>query len=339
MVSSIRKQYSEAVYMQSDLLSVSVITCAYTEHRWDDLVACIESIRSQVKKPCEIIVAIDHNETLYKHAREYFPKEVQFIQNFEERGLSGARNSGISIAKGDVIAFLDDDAVAEPEWLDNLCEIYRDPAVMGVGGAILPYWQSGKPAWFPDEFNWVVGCTYRGVSEKPAPIRNLIGCNMSFRTNVFENVGGFRSGIGRIGTLPYGCEETELCIRANQKFPANRFMYEPLARVSHLVPGQRTKFSYFLRRCYAEGISKAIITNLIGGQDGLSSERAYTFKTLPEGVLRGIYDAVHGDLSGFGRAVAIVVGFSFTVLGYLFGKIYLFFQPGSYGTGKRVASI
>jgi glucosyl-dolichyl phosphate glucuronosyltransferase len=303
---------------------VSVIICAYTENRWADLVEAVKSLQHQSQKPYEIILSIDHNPPLYQRAREYFPLEIQVIQNSEPKGLSGARNRGIAVSKGNIIAFFDDDAIAEFSWLEKLCKPYQDSRVLGTGGVIIPLWNSPKPGWFPEEFNWVVGCTYRGFVETPAPVRNLIGCNMSFRNALFEHVGMFRSGVGRIGALPYGCEETELCIRANQQFPDGRFMHEPSARVLHHVPDGRATFRYFCSRCYAEGISKAQVTQLVGGRDGLSSERTYTTRTLPKGIVQGFRDAIlKGDRHGFGRAWAILVGLGFTTLGYLVGKLLL----------------
>src|SRR5205085_69247 len=83
-----------------------------------------------------------------------------------------------------------------------LLPAYANLEVIGVGGTVEPLWLHGRPPWFPPEFDWVVGCTYCGMPEVAGPVRNLIGCNMSFRREVFEGVGGFRSGIGRIGTYP-----------------------------------------------------------------------------------------------------------------------------------------
>lgn len=304
---------------------ISLVICVYTEKRWDDLLAAVESIQLQTVKPFELILVIDHNPGLYKRVKDVLV-HATVRENKHVRGLSGARNTGIAIASGDIIAFMDEDAFADPDWLERLLNGYQDRSVLGVGGMILPVWQSEKPAWFPDEFAWVVGCSYRGLSGELAPVRNLIGCNMSFRKDVFEGVGGFRSGIGRVGTLPFGCEETEFCIRASQKFPETRFVYEPLARVYHRVPGERATFEYFRSRCYAEGISKALITTLIGRRDGLSSEFAYTLRTLPKGILKGVHDSIRSrEISGFGRAAAITIGFSFTVLGYLVGRFSILF--------------
>jgi hypothetical protein len=145
---------------------------------------------------------------------------------------------------------------------------------------------------------------------------------MSFRREVFDLVGGFRSGIGRTaGKLPLGCEETEFCIRLRQKSPGALLVMEHRAMVYHFVPEKRCRFSYYLSRCYAEGLSKALVTANVGSSDGLSSERAYVTRTLPLGVLRGIADLFRGRPGGLGRAGVIVAGVSVTAAGYLAGRV------------------
>jgi len=305
--------------MPKPVLKTSVIICAYTDERWNGLISAIESVQGQSVQAHEIIVVIDHNPALLDKVRARFPGVIA-IENREPRGLSGARNSGIAVAHGEILAFLDDDAVAAVDWLEQLCASYGDPNVIGVGGAIEPLWQSGRPAWFPGEFDWVVGCTYRGTPRTVEPIRNLIGANMSFRREVFAEAGGFRSGMGRIGTFPAGCEETELCIRARQCSPGKVMLYNPAARVKHRVSAHRAQTSYFRTRCYAEGLSKALVSRLVGAGDGLASERTYTLRTLPQGVWCGISDAVvRREGAGLGRALAIVAGLAITTIGYIMG--------------------
>ena len=205
-----------------------------------------------------------------------------------------------------------------------LCQGLADPQVLGVGGAITPLWKENEPAWFPEEFYWVIGCTYRGMPQTAATIRNLISANMAMRREVFDIVGGFRSDIGRIGKLPIGCEETELCIRAHQHWPQSVFLYLPEAKVFHNVPTTRIRWRYFCSRCYAEGLSKATLTGYVGVKDTLATERVYTFRTLPLGIIRGLTDAfLHLDLFGLVRAVAITVGLAITTTGYLIGRIFL----------------
>jgi glycosyltransferase involved in cell wall biosynthesis len=300
-------------------LDVSVVICAYTEDRWDDLSAAIESVREQTSPPLEIIVVADHNPALRDRIRAEMP-DVVAIENRYTRGLSGARNSGTVEAKGEVIAFLDDDAVAAPDWLDWLVRGYDDQLVLGVGGVVEPDWLSGRPSWFPEEFDWVVGCAFRGMPERREPVQRIIGANMSIRREVFAAIGGFHSGLGRVGKRPVAGEETEFCIRAIQRWPRRYFLYEPKAKVDHRVPASRGCWEYFRSRCYAEGLSKALVSRLVGTGEGLASERSYAFRTLPRGALKGIGDGLfRRDPVGLARAGAIIAGLAVTTSGYLAG--------------------
>jgi glucosyl-dolichyl phosphate glucuronosyltransferase len=301
---------------------ISVVICAYTEARWSDLCAAVDSVQCQTVPPREIIVVVDHNPSLLQRARQQW-LGVVVVENGQSRGLSGARNSGLAAAHGAILAFLDDDAVAAPDWLGRLYAGYADVDVLGVGGAIEPlWWNDARPAWFPDEFDWVVGCTYRGMPQTLAPVRNLIGCNMSLRREVFTEVGGFRMGIGRVNALPFGCEETELCIRAGQRWPRGRLLYEPQAKVSHHVSAARGRWSYFCARCYAEGISKAQIAQFTGLGSGLSSERRHVMRALPQGVLSNLGWAWgRREVAGVLRAAAIVVGLALTATGFMRGSL------------------
>ncbi|NWJ96773.1 MAG: glycosyltransferase [Chloroflexi bacterium] len=306
--------------MSSDPLDFSVIICAYTEERWNELRAAVASAQNQTHPPREIIVAVDHNPNLFKRVQQEIPGVI-CVENFSSsRGLSGTRNSGITLVKGAVVAFLDDDAVAAPNWLEKLREGYTQPEIRGVGGAILPQWPKEAPAWFPEEFLWVLGCTYRGMPTSDAPIRNLIGCNMSFRREVFQAIGGFR--IGRVGTLSIGQEndETEFCIRLAHFWPETLLLYRPSAIVHHKVPVQRLRLSYFVRRCYSEGISKARLGKVVGRKASLFCEWTYTLKTLPLGIARNaLQSLLRLELGGIGRAMMIVMGLIFTLAGYLSG--------------------
>ncbi len=314
-----------------------MIICAFTEDRWEALVAAVESVQQQTLSPYEIIVVIDHNTHLLEQVRVHLP-DVITIENSGPRGLSGARNSGIKIAQGTLVAFLDDDAVAEPDWLIQLSGCCMDPQVLGAGGASVPLWLCTKPAWFPEEFYWVVGCTYRGLPQRLTAVRNLYGGCTCIRREVFEVIGGFRNGIGRVGSIPKGCEETEFCIRAKQHWPQKVFVYEPQARIHHRISPDRTSWRYFRSRCYAEGLSKAMVTRYVGVNDGLASERTYTLNTLPRGIMRGLIDALlHQDLAGLARGVAIVTGLVVTSTGYLVGSISLLLKKLKHVISRKQA--
>lgn len=321
--------------MIKEVEDASVIICAYTENRWDDLLTAVESVRQQTVQPREIIVVIDHNFALLEQARKHLT-DVIVRENVEAKGLSGARNSGVAIAQGQIIAFLDDDAIAEMTWMEQLLEPYNNPNIVGVGGKIDPLWLGKCPFWFPEEFKWVVGCTYRGMPLVHTPVRNMIGANMSVRRDILTAIGGFREAFGcnhensaKKSSLfsnkwlehNAGDEETEFCIRVTQHYQNKlQFYYTPTARVRHRVPSQRTKWKYFLWRCYDEGVGKAFLASLHGTQYALLSERTYTFKTLPGGILHCVVNALYyRDVTECARAGTIIVGLLTTLLGYLVG--------------------
>ena len=303
-----------------DSPTISVVICAYTLDRWDDITAAVTSLREQVRQPDQVLLVSDHNPELLDRARVAFP-DMTCLPNTGPQGLSGARNSGVAAATGDVVAFLDDDAAAAPDWVAAMLEPYADDDVIGVGGTVVPGWRAPRPDWFPDEFLWVVGCSYTGLPTTRAEIRNPIGANMSFRRSTFAVAGGFDPDMGRLGADAAGCEETEFAIRARRARHGGRIVLEPSARCEHGVSPDRVSRRYFRRRCLGEGRSKAVVSQLTGSEAALESERTYVRSTLPRGVLQGLRDAVHGDRAGAARAAAIIEGLTLTAGSYVLARI------------------
>ncbi len=303
-------------------LRLTVLICAYTLERWSDVQAAVESLRRQSRPPDELILVSDHNEELLGRAQVAFP-DVRCLPNSGPQGLSGARNTGVEAATGDVVAFLDDDAAADVDWAARLLEAYADPDVLGVGGAVVPAWRAPRPTWFPEEFLWVVGCSYEGQPRTRAEVRNPIGANMSFRREVFPVAGGFDTSVGRLGKDTAGCEETELSIRVRRTHQDGRILIEPSAVCRHSVTTDRVTRQYFRRRCRGEGRSKAVVSRLARGDSALTAERTYVRRTLPAGVLRGLRDLRRGDRTGAARSWAIVEGTALTISSYVIARIRL----------------
>ena len=179
-------------------MSASIIVCAYTLDRWDDLCAAVKSCHDQSRNADEVILVVDYNDELFGRATDEF-STTRVLANSGTKGLSGARNTGVAASVGDVVVFLDDDAFAEAEWLESLTSPFNDPSVCGVGGWVVPEWDVAAPKWFPETFYWVFGCSYSGLPGDNASIRNPIGANMALHRRVFDAVGGFSAGLGRIG--------------------------------------------------------------------------------------------------------------------------------------------
>ncbi|MFJ5832431.1 glycosyltransferase family 2 protein [Streptomyces sp. NPDC093089] len=298
------------------LPSVTVVVCAYTLDRWDDLTAAIGSLLAQRHPVDEIVLVVDHCPELYERASAAFTG-VRVLANTGRQGLSDGRNTGVEAARCEVVAFLDDDAAAAPDWSEGLLARYADPDVAGVGGLVRPWWATRRPEWFPPEFDWVVGCSYRGLPRRLAPVRNFIGANMSFRRAEVVAAGGFRADLGRVGTRPLGCEETELCLRIAARRPGSVLLHEPAAAVRHRVPAARATWAYFVSRCYAEGLSKAQVARLGGTRAALASERAYLRSTVPRAFGRALRP---GRPAGLRTAGALVGGVGATVAGYAVGR-------------------
>jgi glycosyltransferase involved in cell wall biosynthesis len=307
------------------MVEASVVICAYTLERWDQLKAAVDSVVAQTRPAREIFVVIDNNEGLRVTAtREISGAKV--VPNMLTPGLSGGRMTGARLASAPVVAFLDDDAIAEPDWLEELLAAYRDERALGAGGLIEPLWAAKPPRWFPHEFHWVIGCTYSGMPIRDGRIRNVIGANMSVRADVLHRTGGFTTRLGRRtgGALTKGiaesCEETEFCIRAARLYPEGYWAYRPRARVRHRVSAQRMTWHYFVRRCRMEGTAKAVLITIAGGRDGLASERRYIFSLL-RSFLRELASALRGEGHAVLRAGAIFAGLAITATAYLRARL------------------
>jgi glycosyltransferase involved in cell wall biosynthesis len=296
--------------------TVCVVICAYDMVRWDQLVAAVESVQAQSSPVEELVVVVDHNpELLVRAQQQWDGAPVRVVASDGDRGLSGARNTGVAAARSEVVAFLDDDAVAEPAWIGRLLEPYADAQVQACGGGVVPILGGPRPRWWPLEFDWVIGCSYAGMPGTRADVRNVIGANMSARRAAIVEAGGFPEGIGRVGARPVGCEETDLFIRVGRQAPGARIVYEPAARVHHHVPPTRLTWGYFRARCLAEGQSKALVAARVGRADALASERAHALRILPAGMLRAVRRGAPT------RAVTIAAGLALATAGYVGGRL------------------
>jgi glycosyltransferase involved in cell wall biosynthesis len=287
--------------------------------RLDQLVAVVESVVPQLADfGDEIIVVIDHNTELERAVAERLPAQVRIASNTSTRGLSGARNSGVALARNDVVAFIDDDAVSRAGSVSAVRQHFSNERVHAVGGAVHPVWEGGgPPSWFPSAFGWVVGCDYDGLPENGGDIRNPIGAAMAVRKSSLVRVGGFSSELGRVGTLPAGCEETLMGIGLRGEFPEAAIIRETGFAVDHFVPRSRQTRRYFLHRCLHEGRSKAVLSSLVGSGPSLSTERNYVVHTLTGSLLSGLTRGLRGDMSAFDRAVMLFAGLFATVWGWL----------------------
>lgn len=297
---------------------VSVVICAYTEQRWEQTRAAVGSVLAQ--GAAQVLLVVDHNPDLAARARRELP-EVTVLESDGAPGLSGARNAGLRAATAPITVFLDDDAEARPGWLASLVEPYHRADVVATGGSVHPRWPKARPRWLPPAFDWVVGCSYVGLPDTVSPVRNPIGANMSLRTRLALDVGGFDGAVGRVGSRPRGCEETELAIRLTARRPGSVVLYVPAAGVDHHVGQERLKAGDFLRRCWHEGRSKAIVVRLVGSSAGLERERRQAAVVIPAALAKELRRLANGDLSAVLRMTATLAGLAAASAGYVTGRV------------------
>jgi GT2 family glycosyltransferase len=270
---------------------VSIVIPTHTERRWQSLVRTVRSAQTQRHAAAKVVVVVDHNPALFRRVRRELDG-VTVLENAYVRGASGTRNTGAFHTGTALIAFLDDDTVASPDWLGNLMAPFTDPTVVGAGGGIAPAWSGAQPRWMPDELLWTVGVSYTGMPTDTAQIRNVWSASMMVRRDAFTAVGGFRTGFGKLGDRNRP-EDTELCLRMSAA-GNGRWMYVPGALIDHEVPTDRTTFRFLLRRCYAEGRGKVQMARFLPRSQDLGTERDYVRRTLPRAVARSLVAAGRG---------------------------------------------
>ena len=225
--------------------SVVVITFERPEH----VRRCIEHLLRQTTAPSQIIVIDSSVGNDTEHLLlEHFP-QVTYLKTAAGRGaMATARNLGFERASGDVVAFIDDDAYAAPDWLERLLEPYADPDVGGVGGRQIRH-QPGELTEGMDAIGELRGDgtltgNFAADPGHPVEVDHLLGANMSFRRTVLEQIGGIRDGY--FGTCVR--EETDLCLRVTRA--GYRLLYTPTAVVEHVAAPYAKGRRFDLRYVY-----------------------------------------------------------------------------------------
>jgi len=323
-------------------MRVSVVLCTYALDAFDDFRAAADSVLAQTHPDVELVVVVDGSEAVHERVTAAYGgrDDVVIHRNDENRGLLASRNAGAARASGDVVAFIDDDAVAREDWVAQLVASYRAHDVAAVGGRMAPAWVAGRPAYLPAEFYWLVGVTHRGFADGPGEVRNTFGSNLSVRRETFREMGGFDPAIGgRKGDRNLQGGETELCARVRAA-TGRGVWYNPDAVVAHKVFAYRTRPRWLIERAFWQGYSKRAMETFVragGGSDRNDATGAASTDDAPDDTgeeaefLRRLgTEFVPGRLGGLLRRpslaalaqlVALVVLTAAVGAGYLYGLV------------------
>jgi glycosyltransferase involved in cell wall biosynthesis len=229
---------------------ISVIVCTY--NRCERLRSALGSL-AQLRAPSDIsweLIVVDNNCTdETAEAIKTFAANSRICVRYvfeAQQGLSYARNAGIKAARGDIVAFTDDDVTVHPRWLCELQKTFDEYDCLGVGGKIVPVWNGQEPSWLrrdgPFAFRSGVIVSFDQGEEAQELTISPVGANMAYKKVGFEEHGFFRTDLGKIGKDSMLGEEVEFCMRLFRA--GRRVVYAPKAIVYHPVELSKLKKSF-----------------------------------------------------------------------------------------------
>jgi glycosyltransferase involved in cell wall biosynthesis len=310
-------------------MKVSVVVCTYSMDRYDSFSETVESVLAQAYDPLELVVVVDGNREVFERVREDFAdadergvEDVVLHCNDANRGISYSRTKGAKLASGEVVAMIDDDATARPDWIERLVETYEETDAVAVGGHVKPDWVGEKPDFFPEEFYWLVGCDERGFGQHMEELRNTYGSNISYRRDVFLEVGGYDENTGRKGDKHIQAHEAPVCIRIREK-TGKGVIYNKRAVVDHKLFEYRSEPGWLVARSFWQGYSKRIMDRLLPEAAGDKNE--YLKDLLFEYVPDRVYKLLRRPSRA--KVLQLVMIFVFTAA-VGFGYLYALATPG-----------
>jgi glycosyltransferase involved in cell wall biosynthesis len=248
--------------MNNDDNSVDVIICTYDRYKYLD--SAIESVLRGSELVLSKLIVADNTPSC--EARDAFSAKYASVDAVEYMlldtpGLSNARNVAAAKSTSDIIAFLDDDAVASEGWSAAIRSAFQGaPNVAVAGGPVRPIFESERPAWLSDDSLKYLSVVDWGSRKKTlTDLEYLVGANIAFRRETYLECGGCSISLGRKGTGAslLSNEETEL----TAKIVANGYevFYNPEASVKHLIPSARLTREYLRRRVMWQAVSDSIV--------------------------------------------------------------------------------
>jgi len=248
---------------QTNIPLISVVVCSYNREKYIE--DAIESlIHQSLDKDLYEILIIDNNskdttaqlchQLLEKYGNDY--KLYYFLET--QQGLSYARNRGIQEATGEYICYIDDDAIAAPDFLENILDfITKNPDTGGVGGKIIPKYVDGRPDWMNPFMEGLVSkVDYGNKVFRFTGKRYPIGCNMTYRKDKLEAIGMFDPDLGRKGNSTDGGEEKDIFFKIHRlNLPV---YYLPNVSVQHVIEQPRLNYDYIKKLSIGIGKSERL---------------------------------------------------------------------------------
>lgn len=243
---------------------VSIVITSYTLDTLKDIAELLDSIKDQTYANIETIFVAERSQELYEEVKTYAKEEaianMRVVFNNGEPGLSAARNLGIKHAKGDVIGFVDADAVLFPDWAEGIIKAYEDDDVIGVTGPAFPLWEDKPLDWLPEELYWLISCTAWTGWTETRRVRSAFGVNMAFRREAFEDgcLFSHEAGYARGQHHQPVADDLEFSLRLRRR-TGRPFVFSPDTRVWHRASEHRLSLRFVAARAHQVGRTRRII--------------------------------------------------------------------------------
>ena len=325
-------------YPSPGSLTISVVTTTYTLDRMDDVKELLVSLHNQTYPALEILFVGERHPELCQLVAEYGISigmdNLRTVFNDGTPGLSPARNLGANSANGEIIAFIDDDAIAMPDWLEQMVSVLiQNPEAIGVGGSALPKWEEEQMNWLPREFYWMISCPvpeWTGAS-RVKPVRNAWGVNMAFRREAFvvtgfsEDFGVSNQGMSSGIKLAIQADDTEFCVRL-RKETERPILFNPMSKVLHKIRKDRLTPRFTNRQAFWDGYGKATLGRMFNSDVGgktrfrLSNEMTFLTRLLFPFLPKLLFTFLVKPKTGFKRLLLMVGVLGHGFLGYVSGR-------------------
>jgi GT2 family glycosyltransferase len=305
-------------------VQLSIVVTSYDLQRKKGIMDLLDSIQAQVCNDFEVVYITERSRLLYDFVKEAIEKRGirgKVIHNDGSWGLSECRNIGVKHSEGEVVAFVDDDVILDPNWSCAILNAFKTlDGIIGATGPAYPYWVDGRADWLPTELDWLIGCTRWFKSDAPVQVRNCWGMNMCFAREAFEQAGffslqaGFVTGKaidGRIG------EDVEFSLRV-RRLTGKKLYYLPDMKVLNKVYAYRLSSRFIVARSSWIGYSRRNIAEVAGNQQ-LAIENTLLVSLLRDLVLQNrSRSKLMDELKG--TKVSILALYSMA-LGYFLGPL------------------
>jgi len=237
------------------MASINISVVILTARRREQLQECLTSLERQTRKDFEIVLVDNAPCGDTDEIVRQSPLQINHIKNPKPGSYAESRNLGVREAKGEFVAFLDDDCSADPAWLEHLLEPAE--SADAVGGMVLPLRELPFPSWWNGELNWLLGLSVPGlIGNQGGSAHYPQTANMLVRRDVllvekFQEIGG---GFDQRKSLQYtGREDVELWRRL--RLAGRRCLIAPRAAVYHDIPPERLEPKAMQQRAFNDGLA------------------------------------------------------------------------------------